>query len=374
MNHTEKILAVLLRATDVRNVFPDWPDEVGVAVCLLASGEGKFVVFRREEEDEIPERLLTILDVTAAQLCIFPGVDGFPTRKVSFSDMCRLMVMLADEPALLEEALDYSTNYSFALEEGIDPDSFLGRGQGQGMPLASPGTTGVRGRGAVEQRDVRKVCEGVPAGQKGFVGDQGLDRRLEETFAEPTAGAMQDAITPDRRMSCVLEWEEGEWVTVSGTGRSEGELQLVDRGRIFLRDDHRGILLRLPRDAAAVVPSKIRIWPGSLSAEVRQVIRQSLGEASLFLDGDFLVIEFSDERGRSGAVDPIETRQVGMPTVTGKSRLPGGKPARRFSRPVAAAASVLSLLLLVGLGLQISATAGPQVVEVDSIKDLAASR
>jgi len=374
MIRTEKVLAVLLRAADVRNVFPAWPDDVGVAVCLLASGEGKFIVFRREEEDEIPGRLQKILDVASDELCLFPAVAGFPTRKVAFSDMCRLMVMLADEPALLEEAVDYSTNYTFALEEGIDPASFLGRGRGEETPSASSDVPGAEGAGTTGSDDRETTFADTPSDLGDVHDDLGRALVSDEITGGGASGSSQDATMEDKRATWVLEWEEGEWVTVSGTGRCEGELQFVDRDRIYLRDDHRALLLRMPHATASGVPARIRIWPGGLSREVRRVIKHSLGEARLSLEGDFIVVEFVGEKLGSATVDPDHPRQVSTDAVIPDSRLLAKGGARRFSRPVAAAASVLSLLLLVGLGLQISAVAGPQVVAVDGIKYLASSR
>jgi hypothetical protein len=126
MTDTSSILVVLIDADDVKHVFAAWPDHICLAACLTRDGDCSMVVFRRDERPVVPQRLLDILDVRGDEVCFVPKVRGFETRHFLYSDERRLMALVASDPDLLDEAIDYSINYTYALEEGLDPAVVLG--------------------------------------------------------------------------------------------------------------------------------------------------------------------------------------------------------------------------------------------------------
>lgn len=126
MTRRESTLIVLVDAEDVKSVFAAWPDDVCLAVCLTRDGRCSMIVFRREERPDVPERLLLQLDVPHEEVCFVPRVPGFATRNFLYSEERRLMALVGSDPAILEEAIDYAVNVTYALEEGLDPAEMLG--------------------------------------------------------------------------------------------------------------------------------------------------------------------------------------------------------------------------------------------------------
>jgi hypothetical protein len=126
MNRSENTLVVLIDGEDLRDTFPAWPGEICLAACLSRDGDCNMVVFLREERAVIPERLVRMLDLPADDVCFVPEVRGYATTQFLYSDERRLMALVASDPAILEEAIDYAVNYTYALEEGLDPAVVLG--------------------------------------------------------------------------------------------------------------------------------------------------------------------------------------------------------------------------------------------------------
>lgn len=126
MNSTESALVVLIGGEDVKHVFPTWPNDICLAACLMRDGDCSMVVFRRDERPRIPARLVQTLGLAAREVCFVPEVYGYPTKQFFYSDERRLMALVGSDPAILEEAVDYAVNYTYALEEGLDPDVLLG--------------------------------------------------------------------------------------------------------------------------------------------------------------------------------------------------------------------------------------------------------
>ena len=119
-------LVVLIDAEDVRYAFAAWPAEVCLAVCLMRDGNCTMILFRRDERPSIPLRVVNTLRLAPREIAFVPEVPGYPTRPFMYSDQRRLIALVASDPSILDEATDYMVNYTFALEEGLDPDLVLG--------------------------------------------------------------------------------------------------------------------------------------------------------------------------------------------------------------------------------------------------------
>lgn len=121
-----KALIVLVEPSEVRQVFPAWPREMQVAVCMHDSGSCELAVFRQEESGAVALRLIRQMGLPRDMVSVFPAVEGFETHALRFADQRRLLKLVGETPELVGEAEDYSANYEFALEEGLDPAQLMG--------------------------------------------------------------------------------------------------------------------------------------------------------------------------------------------------------------------------------------------------------
>ena len=149
MSQTESTLVVLIDADDVKDAFSAWPDDICLAVCLHRDGDCNMIVFRRDERPQIPGRLIQVLDVPHEDVCFVPKVHGYPTKHFLYSDERRLMALVGSDPEVLDEAIDYAVNYTYALEEGLDPAAVLGW----------PPTVNPRITAAAERAARRRIAE-----------------------------------------------------------------------------------------------------------------------------------------------------------------------------------------------------------------------
>lgn len=136
MDRSGNRLVVLVDGADVRHVFSSWPPDICLAVCLDASGDCTMIVFHREERPGIAGPVLQRLGWTADEASFVPKVEGFRTRQFLYSDERRLMVLVSSNADILEEAHDYAVNYTYALEEGLDPLILVGQQPADDAPLA----------------------------------------------------------------------------------------------------------------------------------------------------------------------------------------------------------------------------------------------
>jgi hypothetical protein len=141
ISDVETTMIVLIDADDVKFAFSGWPDHICLAACLSSFGTCSMIVFRRDERHLMPDRLVKLLKLRRENTCFVPEVDGFKTKQFLYSDERRLMALVASDPVVLEEAVDYAVNYNYALEEGLDPAKMLGLD----IPTADPVVASPRG-------------------------------------------------------------------------------------------------------------------------------------------------------------------------------------------------------------------------------------
>jgi hypothetical protein len=116
----------LLEEDAVLAMLPGWPAGMQVAVCLSDGGACDLAVHHRNEVARVLERIQALHDMTPDDLCVAPEVEGYPTRKVLFSEEQQLLSLVADSPNLAELASDYALNYRFAQDEGLDAEMITG--------------------------------------------------------------------------------------------------------------------------------------------------------------------------------------------------------------------------------------------------------
>lgn len=175
MTYEPTALVVLIDAEDVRHAFADWPEEICLAVCLLSDGDCTMMLFRRDERPVIPARVLDTLRLPESDVSFVPEVPGFATRQFMYSDERRLMALVASDPSILDEATDYMVNYTYAVEEGLDPEMVLG------LKPAAPQVVREAPRPAAPQAET-----------------------VRTVLAEPRATAEADRRAPPRELSPLL--------------------------------------------------------------------------------------------------------------------------------------------------------------------------
>ena len=106
-------LAYFFDASDLGSVFEDWPEEVGLVLCLDDAGTCEMLLHHREEGRTVLRKAGALLDRGPGEFAVVPAVEGYPTRRVLFSDEQKLLALVEDEDDLAEMAADYLINYHF---------------------------------------------------------------------------------------------------------------------------------------------------------------------------------------------------------------------------------------------------------------------
>ncbi|MGD9862510.1 MAG: hypothetical protein AB7S99_04790 [Pseudodonghicola sp.] len=320
----EQVMALLMGPVEVRQAFRDWPAGMCLAVCLMESGDCQLVVFRHEETAEFPARLRRHLGLSAAELCFFPQVDGYPTRALLYSDECRLMALVAEAPEIVEEAADYSVNYAYALDEGLDPAVFLGVESGRGGPEpeleAEVEAIAVADR-PVDERDASFVSRrsrpaAAPAPMvAGRVRKALLPGFMQRQDAERPGPHFRSArelgVSEDHPVLCDVLAEKSGWILIAQHGEGGADIRVSDPDLIYLRDDRSVVAIRLepPWQTSAALPGRIWIRADSLPQSLRAVFADCVGTAELTSTGSFLYLHV-----RRRSVQPLMQAPAEMPS------------------------------------------------------------
>lgn len=357
MNDKESALAVLMEPVEVRHVFPHWPDGMNLAICLLDSGECRMFIYRCEEADSFPTRMRRYLKLPVEDICIFPARAGYPSRKLLYSDEQRLLALVADAPELVEEAIDYSSNYLFALEEGLDPTAFLSRSieaiQGGSQPriakaVVTKPTPKPTVKVAVQPKPTtRPNGSSLPAFlRKDDVAQPGSQFRsaIEISASEEPAGAYR------------LLAEQNGWIILERSGVRGGDVRVSDPGSIFLSDDQRVVAVRLAPAWPNVGPLPVRILirATNLPHSLLAILAKSTGDVKLESDGNFLFLQLT---AAQPVILPAPTPELELisqapePVAVKAPRRKRwmGPNVRRQLRLIGGGAS---LLILIGIGLR----------------------
>lgn len=101
-----------------------WPEDVGIAVLQTGEEPEIFPVHRKESPAAVLSRLQTLTSRMLGDAAVFPPVDGHPECDLPFTAVAKLRSgiehFLARSPDAVEEAADFSVNFGFATDEGLD--------------------------------------------------------------------------------------------------------------------------------------------------------------------------------------------------------------------------------------------------------------
>ncbi|CUI95516.1 hypothetical protein TA5114_01702 [Cognatishimia activa] len=362
MSGNEQVMAVLLEEEDLRLVHRDWPRKMRLAVCLMPNGDCQLLLFRQEEAGLVAARLRKHLGLRPAEICIHPPVHGFPTRQLRYSDEKSLAALLADAPQLVEDATDYSVNFAFALEEGLDPVAFLGVDANEpaiDLPVAAAQDVVVEGDGVLRFSSRRAPV--VPVVPKPS------ERKLTFDMAREAARALEieskplveekaafesfpgEAFKPlsafdekETERGYTLREEHAEFVISNGEGPV---VEIDNAGKLFLRDDRKLLAIRIEQEDG-VQPGTVRIKSDLLPASLKSALRAACGAVEVSGEAAFLYVTLPAEQADQATPEPISA-------VTSHAQTNLATPTRRRAamRLVALTTLTLAAIFLV-LGMQ----------------------
>lgn len=380
MSGKEKVMAVLMGPVEVRQTFRDWPADMCLAVCLMESGDCQLVVFQQEEADLFPPRLQEHLGLRGDELCFFPAMPGYPTRTLLYSDEQRLMALVAEAPEIVEEASDYSVNYGFALDEGLNPAVFLGIETASARPGPPPEADSDGPEAAfVSCRTRPEVPEAEATAQTRVdrVRQALLPGFMQRAEQMPPGArfrsARELALSEERPVLCEIRPEENGWILVAQAGEGGADIRIGDPDLIYLRDDYSVVAIRLepPWDMSAALPGRIWIRAKSLPPSLRKVFAECAGGAEMTGNGAFLYLHVTAQVAPAGLIRAAEVpapaaepagAPVGAEGETAGTDAPVAlAPQRRkrtIRRRLLALTGIAAALVLIQIGIQLGGLEG----------------
>lgn len=243
----------LLEEEAVAAMLSGWPADMQVAVCLTPGGGCDLAVHHRSELSRVLDRIATLHGLDAQDLYVAPRVEGYPTRKVLFSEEQQLLSFVADSPNLVELASDYAINYRFARDEGLDPDMLARAAVGRrpAVRKAKPPRTAPAGVGT--------GASPMSPRSAAFI----THLSLPSGYAAPTPAQPQECIFVDGRLQRV---DDKVRLTIA-PDKAKGTEPAIAVQRIGCRDDFarfvlpRSLLAGWSPDKAALFELPVNLFP-----------------------------------------------------------------------------------------------------------------
>lgn len=321
MFDNQQIMAVLLEAEDLRAVHRTWPMNMRLAVCLMPSGECQLLLFREEETGAFPNRLRKHLGLRPDEICLHPPVPGFSSRPLHYSDQRSLAALLADAPEILEDAQDYSVNYSYALEEGIDPVEFLGRDAADHVePVDLP----IFDAPALETKELsfstrRSKPTAAPVRRSLQLDLHREAQKCVAQLAQEPIAVQKKSVTPQPTKTPGAGFKPAGDVgasqlapqytlTISPSGNYEihgghgARLTVSDVDDVFLRDDHKLLAIRYEGRG---LPGLIRIHGEVLPSALQSVLAAKVGAVEISVSDGFAYVTLTDK-----IAEPVKEPEV----------------------------------------------------------------
>jgi len=322
-----KLLVVLLEAEELSSNVRDWPKSISLAVCLLPTGEHHFVVFHVDEFPKICPRLERQLGLSKDEFEIYPEVEGYNSRTMLFSETQLIWSLVAQTQEVLEEAVDYSENYRFAKEEGLDPTLFLGLEPSVAQVYGGEYQKAAEFHGAMETA----AHQGTSVIQ--FVSHRACEKRKANVDGLPSSGIAKAQLPsfllphqarpiPSYMNACELEapehapnsWtvhpEKDGWIIVERLSQGDIDLQVEQQNQIFLQKNRQKLAVRLAAGPGQQpkMPSRIRFKADLLPPSIQRAMSTQSNLVSFSQLGYFLylLIERASSASEVGAM-PMAT-------------------------------------------------------------------
>lgn len=367
MSGSEQVMAVLLEEDDLRLVHRDWPSKMRLAVCLMPSGDCQLLLFRQEEAGIFAQRLRKHLGLRSDEICIYPPVHGFPSRQLRYSDERSLAALLADSPQLIEDATDYSVNFAFALEEGLDPVEFLGVDD---VVVADPAPMPAAAAVPIVQNEggLQFSSRRAPAPEPAKPAARKLTFDLAREAARSAEGeGVQVAVPapkvvapqpafPGEAFKPISELDEPEEQSYQLTeenayfviSNGRGPVAEIDNaGGLFLRDDRRLLAIRIS-NMGHPPPNTLRLHRDILPKSLKSALRAACGAVDVTVEAPFVYVALPEEAKPAPAQNAKPTSKSAKAKQTPPKK---GTKLRRFVR-VASLVAVTAFAIAVVLGAQ----------------------
>ena len=294
MSGPEQIMSVLLDAEDMRLIHRTWPRDMRLGVCLMPSGDCQLMLFHQDESIGFPERLKDHFGLRASEISIHPKVAGFATHPMKYSEERALANLLSDNQELTEEAQDYSVNFSYAREEGLDPVNFMGRDgvtieDAELVPVDPPELTfSTRRKPGASGKPVRNLHFDLSREAEKFEGEAAPVKT--PSISAPTSGfksAAQlsaiDTVPKDYKLTST----PAGGILVKAKSGLGPQATISDAQQVFLRDDRKLLAMQLGETA---LPEQISILPHAVPSALLQSLNGSAEAAEVFAQDGYVYV------------------------------------------------------------------------------------
>lgn len=310
MSGPEQIMSVLLDAEDMRLIHTSWPQDMRLGVCLMPSGDCQLMLFHQDESIGFPERLKDHFGLRASEISIHPKVAGFSTHPMKYSEERALANLLSEHVELTEEAQDYSVNFAFAQEEGLDPLRFMGgsskppempRLNDEGAPVLTFKSCRAPRHEPIKTRklhlDLPRAAQDTP---KPVAAEKSKHARIQAPADGFTSAAQLSAIDTVPKDFELTRTPAGgiEICATSGLG---AKLVVSDARNVFLRDDRKLLALQLPEN---VLPEQIHILPHAVPSALLQTLSETKEPAEVFAQEGYVYVTLGTNTSEEVAPKP----------------------------------------------------------------------
>lgn len=332
MSGPEQIMSVLLDAEDMRLIHRSWPIDMRLGVCLMQSGDCQLMLFHQDESVSFPQRLKDHFGLRASEISIHPQVAGFATHPMKYSEERALANLLSDNQELTEEAQDYSVNFSYAREEGLDPVNFMGRtaemiGDSEAAPVEAQTLT-------FSTR--RKASDGVKP-----LRNLHFDLALESQRLEAEGTLRPDVSKPKSATQAIEGFKSAAQLSAIDTKPTDFSVSSTPAGGIdiraaqglgpkvtisdgqdvFLRDDRKLLALKLNETS---VPEHITILPHAVPSALLASLKSNQESAEVFAQDGYVYVTLGAAKPvATKAAKPVKTRSLKVKKRLAALRLVG---------------------------------------------------
>ncbi|TGD61884.1 hypothetical protein EYC08_17600 [Tabrizicola sp. WMC-M-20] len=323
--------AFLVESSELCRLVPDWPAAIHLALCPDADGTCALLVFHQDEDaPRVIARIGAHLGLAPGHFDVIPELDGYPTRRIPFSDEQRLIGLAVGDASTLrgvrELAQDYAINYAFAAEEGLDPDDLTG-----GLTSVQPE------HGPSHARPDHPAPATAPTGFTQLTGKDSYHVARAEM-----------SLTASGEVCITLE--AGEASTTPGRA-----------DRVFVRDDLEALAL-LAADVTqdGLIAARITIAPDHLPEPMLQALTKRPMLVRLTRHAAHVFVLPAPERPRLAAPAPV-ARPAAPFQIAAGLRVAVQNPVRMLRLSLRNAAAALGLSAALAVALHAAVTPGPKV-------------
>lgn len=308
-------LVALLGEEQLSQIFRSWPERMNLAVCLRQNGECRMQVFRQEEGLRVLPRLLRGMRLTSSEVAVYPKVEGHLSHSMSFSEEKQLLHIVQNAPEIVEEASDYSVNYTYAIEEGLDPVLFIHASRARYSQKQHLKPEEQRPSHTENYHPERPQASRIAQKRSHFQAGSAPHPDLPKFLQKPPVSKEKSAVAkakPTQEASlrprfCVIRDLRNGWISIELPGCVGQEVVVTKPEQIFVRGDRRALSFgkQLVDDASQALPKRIHVNFGEEKTLLGDALRKNLGIVRADVQDGLLVLELSNVLEVEAIVPPL---------------------------------------------------------------------